>query len=64
MARKKATPATDKNEPINETSTYADIIDIVPSIYEKAIRETKMNLKKNTIQRIIDHLSNASEIII
>ena len=53
-----------EKEPINEMSTYMDLIDIVPSIYEKAIRETKMNLDKNMMQRIINYLSNASEIMI
>ena len=53
-----------EKEPINEMSSYADIMDIIPSIYEKAIRETKINLDKNTMQRMINYLSNASEIMI
>ncbi len=48
--------------PIKANSTYKEIINIVPSIYETAVTQTKLNLDHNVMVRVINQLSKSSKI--
>lgn len=47
------------NEPITEKSTYEDIVKTLPVLYDKALTNTRLSLKKNTINRINHFLQEA-----
>ena len=51
-------------EPVDETSTYKDIINIVPSIYELAITNTKMILNHLAMNRVLNKLKYSRKISI
>ena len=39
-------------EPIHDKSTYTDIINTLPGIYDKAVTNTRLSLDKNSMNRI------------
>lgn len=47
------------NEPITDKSSYADIINVLPSLYDKAVTNTRLSLDKNSINRINQVLQRA-----
>ena len=51
-----------KDEPITKESTYDDIIDIIPKMYDSAITNTKLMLNSNVINRVINRLKEARKI--
>lgn len=51
-----------KDEPITEKSTYDDVIDIIPKMYDSAITNTKLMLNSNVINRVINRLREARKI--
>ena len=50
------------DEPLNQSSTYDDIVKTIPAIYDAAIRKTRMDLDKNSIIRISSRLKRAEKI--
>lgn len=48
------------NEPINDKSTYTDIINTLPMLYDKAVTNTKLSLDKNRMNRINHVLQGAA----
>lgn len=50
------------NEPITNVSSYTDIIETLPVLYDKAITNTKLSLNKNTMNRIQNYLKNIETI--
>ncbi|MDO4670086.1 MAG: MurR/RpiR family transcriptional regulator [Aerococcus sp.] len=50
------------DEPVNEKTTSKEVMSIVPSIYEKAITDTRLSINPNQINRIINHLKQAEKI--
>lgn len=51
-----------KDEPIKQESTYNDIIDIIPKMYDTAITNTKLMLNPNVITRVTNRLKKARKI--
>lgn len=51
-----------KDEPITKESTYEDIIDIIPKMYDSAITNTKLMLNSNVINRVTNRLKEAKKI--
>ncbi|MGG0412266.1 MurR/RpiR family transcriptional regulator [Peribacillus simplex] len=51
-----------KDEPITKESTYIDIIDIIPKMYDSAITNTKLLLDSKVITRVINRLKTARKI--
>ena len=49
-------------EPFNARSGYADIVETLPTIYEKAIVRTKLSFDEGSMQLAIDHLRAADRI--
>lgn len=49
-------------EPITEKSSYQDILDTLPKLYDKAITDTRLCLDKNVITRIFNRIKVASRI--
>lgn len=49
-------------EPITDESSYEDILNTLPSLYDKAITNTKLTLKKSEILRIHHFLLHAQSI--
>lgn len=47
------------NEPITDESTYEDIINTLPNLYDKALTNTRLSFNKNTMQRIKNFLLHA-----
>lgn len=48
-----------KGEPIHDKSTYKDIINTLPILYDKAITNTRLSLDKNSMNRINNMLQKA-----
>lgn len=46
-------------EPITDKSSYSDIINTLPVIYDKAVTNTRLSLDKNTMIRITNFLKRA-----
>ena len=46
-------------EPITKDSTYGDIIQILPSLYDKAVTNTRLTLNKNNMLRINNFVQSA-----
>lgn len=51
-----------KDEPITKESTYNDVLNILPKMYDAAITNTKLMLDSNTIKRVINRLKIAEKI--
>lgn len=51
-----------QNEPITDKSTYEDIVQKLPVLYDKAVTNTKLSLNKNVILRIFNYLKRAESI--
>lgn len=49
-------------EPITEKSTYQDILDTLPKLYDKAITDTRLCMDKNVITRIFNRIKAAERI--
>ena len=49
-------------EPVNSNTNYNDIVSIIPSLYEKVIGATKLNLDAVVMEKIIERLKNAKKI--
>lgn len=49
-------------EPITEKSTYQDILDTLPKLYDKAITDTRLCMDKNVITRIFNRIKVAERI--
>lgn len=47
------------NEPITDKSSYSDIINILPVLYDKAVTNTRLFLNKNTMNRINNFLQSS-----
>lgn len=47
------------NEPITGKSTYSDIINTLPALYDKAITNTRLSFDKNVMIRIHNYLQKA-----
>lgn len=47
------------NEPVNGQSTYTDIINTLPVLYDKAITNTRLSFDKNVMIRINNYLQGA-----
>ncbi|WP_315074604.1 MurR/RpiR family transcriptional regulator [uncultured Clostridium sp.] len=50
------------SNPFNENSNLTEIIDMIPMVYEKSIRETKDMLDKNSLARVISLMKLANKI--
>lgn len=50
------------DEPVNEKSTYTDIIHTLPILYDKAVTNTRLALDKNSMNRI-NHVLQRAECI-
>lgn len=50
------------DEPVNQASSYDDIVKVIPALYDASIRKTKMDLDKNCILRISQRLKKAQNI--
>lgn len=48
-----------EGEPITDQSSYTDIINTLPVIYDKAVTNTRLSLDKNTMLRICNFLKRA-----
>lgn len=51
-------------EPVDETSTYKDILNIVPSIYELSVTNTKMIMDHPAMNRVLNKLKYSEKISI
>lgn len=51
-----------KEEPIDSNTTYSEVITIIPSMYEKAVTETRLSIDKQQLFRILNRLKNTSKI--
>ncbi len=51
-----------ENEPITGESSYGDIIQVLPGLYDKAITNTRLTFNKNEMIRINNFLQNAESI--
>lgn len=51
-----------QNEPINEKSTYQDVLNVIPALYDKAISDTRMCMDKNVVNRIFNRMMRADQI--
>lgn len=49
-------------EPITEKSTYSEILDTLPHLYDKAITDTRLCMDKNVMTRIFNRIQGASRI--
>lgn len=49
-------------EPITEKSSYQDILDTLPKLYDKAITDTRMCMDKNVMIRIFNRIKAAARI--
>ncbi len=49
-------------EPITEKSTYSEILDTLPHLYDKAITDTKLCMDKNVMIRIFNRIQVADRI--
>lgn len=49
-------------EPIHDKSTYTDIINTLPGLYDKAVTNTRLSLDKNSMNRINNVLQRAEYI--
>ena len=49
-------------EPVNSETKYDEIISIIPSLYERVIGATKLNLDTTVMEKIIEKLKNAKKI--
>lgn len=50
------------SEPVNNKTTYDEIIEIIPTLYEKVIGDTKLNLDKEKMKKIILKLKKTKKI--
>ncbi|MDO5551990.1 MAG: MurR/RpiR family transcriptional regulator, partial [Lachnospiraceae bacterium] len=48
------------NEPITDKSSYSDIINTLPMLYDKAVTNTRLSLDKNRMKRINHVLQGAA----
>ena len=53
-----------KDEPVDENSTYQDIVKVIPTIYDKSIVQTRLDLDQNKMIQVINRLSQAKRISI
>lgn len=51
-----------KEEPITEKSSYSDVIDTLPKLYDKAITDTRLCLDHNIMNRIFNRIKAVSRI--
>lgn len=49
-------------EPITEKSSYQDILDTLPRLYDKAITDTRLCMDKNVMTRIFNRIKTAARI--
>ncbi len=49
-------------EPITEKSTYQDILETLPKLYDKAITDTRLCMDKNVVTRIFNRIKTAERI--
>lgn len=52
----------DSEEPLNQKSSYEDILNTVPILYDSAIRQVKLGLDKPQILRIFEILKKAKKV--
>ncbi|MDM8101662.1 MurR/RpiR family transcriptional regulator [Oceanobacillus oncorhynchi] len=50
-----------KNEPITKESTYNDIVDVIPKMYDRAITNTKLMLNSKVMNRVSNRLKRAKK---
>lgn len=51
-----------RDDPVNEKSSYEDIINVIPSLYEAAILHMKTKLDKVTVIRVVQKMKAAEKI--
>ncbi|WP_176586027.1 MurR/RpiR family transcriptional regulator [Priestia megaterium] len=49
-------------EPVNKDSSFRDIVNIIPSVYDKAITNTKMMLDYKSMNRVITQLKKTEKL--
>ncbi|GCF95493.1 transcriptional regulator [Enterococcus florum] len=49
-------------EPVNEETTNKEVMNIVPSIYEKAITDTRLSINPNQMNRVLNRLKHVSKL--
>lgn len=49
-------------EPVTEKSSFHDIVETLPMLYDKAITETKLCINKNVMQRVINRMKAADRV--
>lgn len=54
--------SADSEEPVNQKSSFEDIMNTVPVLYDSAIRQAKLSLDKPKIIRIFEKLKRAEKI--
>lgn len=52
------------SEPINEKSSYQEILDTLPRLYDRAITETRLCMDKNAMIRVFNRLKAADRVFI
>ena len=59
---KKRVNALLESEPFNENSTYEDIVQKLPSIYDSAVGNTKLSLDRNVVRRVVNRIRQADKV--
>ncbi|WP_274954346.1 MurR/RpiR family transcriptional regulator [Anaerostipes butyraticus] len=49
-------------EPFNENSSYEDIVQKLPSIYDSAVANTRLSLDRNVIRRVVNRIRQADKV--
>lgn len=49
------------DEPVTSESSFQDIVETLPGLYDKAITETKLCINKNVMQRVINRMKTAEK---
>ncbi|HIT60483.1 MAG TPA: MurR/RpiR family transcriptional regulator [Candidatus Fimousia stercorigallinarum] len=61
-AESKRVNALLESEPFNENSTYEDIVQKLPSIYDSAVGNTKLSLDRNVVRRVVNRIRQADKV--
>lgn len=52
------------SEPVNDKSTYQDILDTLPKLYDKAITDARLCMDKNVMVRVFNRIKAADRVFI
>lgn len=61
-AESKRVNALLESETFNENSTYEDIVQKLPSIYDSAVGNTKLSLDRNVVRRVVNRIRQADKV--